>query len=278
MQYFFKFLLLFVIISGSILSQQNSVLELSSDKNSLKELGSGNINNSSLNSDLNKNFQLKKRKTVTSYFGAGYSFMIFTNKYMSTAFPVLDTRNGTFLTNINLFFGFAIAKAVTLEFEPTILFTSNNKQADYQLSPKYTSGSSTYEYAHTSTNGIIALPLALNVRFFPLFKQKGFARLFFIGGGVGAAWIKEENDVFYNNSVSTYSAYDKSIVGISTSQWAPLFKAIAGFTGTGGQFGFGGELRYNIIPLKQDTSQPFATRFAKDFNSVDITLRFYFSL
>jgi len=226
-----------------------------------------------------KNFQLKTRKTVTSYFGAGYSFMIFTNSYMSNAFPVLDTRNGSFLTNINLFFGFAIAKAVTLEISPSILFTSNNRQVDYALTPAKLINGAYYNYAHTSTNGIIALPIALNVRFFPMFKQKTFARLFFIGGGVGAAWIREENDVSYNNSPNTFYYYsDPGQNGYSTSQWTPLFRALAGFTGTGGQFGFGGELSYNIIPLKQDISQPFATRFAKDMNSVDITLRFYFSL
>lgn len=277
-----KSLLLLVLISGSLFSQQTTKLKLSESKSSLKEFNSLDENsNEDMKSSINNPYQLKTRKTVTSYFGAGYSFMIFTNSYMSTAFPILDTRNGTFLTNINLFFGFAIAKAVTLEISPSILFTSNNKQVDYTLNPIYTSGTSTYQYAHTYTNGIIALPIALNVRFFPLFKQKGFGRLFFIGGGVGAAWIREENDVIYNNSPNTFTLYGNDGVyrtGISTSQWAPLFRIISGFTGTGGQFGFGGEVSYNIIPLKQDTSQPFATRFAKDMNSVDLTLRFYFSL
>jgi hypothetical protein len=193
---------------------------------------------------------------------------------MSDAFPVLDTRNGSFLTNINLFFGFAIAKAVTLEVEPSIMFTSNNKQVNYQLTTPFQGNS----YAHTYTNGIIALPLALNVRFFPFFKLSSYARLFFVGGGIGAAWIREENDVYYNNNPTAYYYGDQYQSGITTSQWAPLFKIMAGVTGTGGQFGFGGELRYNIVPLKQDKTQPFATRFASDFNSVDITLRFYFSL
>ncbi len=273
-------LTLLLIITGSLLSQDLNLagLKLSEKKSQIKGFYQAS-NVIDRNAVYEKEFQLKKRKTVTSFFGAGYSLMIFTNKYMSAAFPVLDTRNGSFLTNINLFFGFAIAKAVTLEIEPTILFTSNNKQIDYALSQPFVLNGVSYNYAHTYTNGIIALPLALNVRFFPMFKQKGFARLFFIGGGVGAAWIREENDVYYNNSPNTYGFQnDQFRSGISTSQWAPLFKAMVGFTGSGGQFGFGGELRYNIIPLKQDMTQPFATRFAKDFNSVDITVRFYFSL
>ncbi len=280
MKFTLKFLLLFVIISGSILSQQNSVLKLNGNKNSIKELTSDN--KPSLYSEFNKDYQLKTRKTVTSYFGAGYSFMIFTNGFMSDAFPVLDTRNGSFLTNINLFFGFAIAKAVTLEFSPSILFTSNNRQVNYTFSAPYNSGSGNFNYGHTYTNGIIALPLVVNARFFPMFKQKGFARLFFIGGGVGASWIREENDVYFNNNptsiITNGTNQQDYISGISTSQWAPVFKAMAGFTGTGGQFGFGGEVSYNIIPLKQDKTKPFATKFAKDFNSVDLTLRFYFSL
>lgn len=219
--------------------------------------------------------QVKKRKTVNSYFGAGYSFMIFTSKYMSEAFPVLDTRNGSFLTNINLFFGFAVAKAVTLEIEPTILFTSNERVVDYALTKPY---NNTYNYAHTVTNNLLAFPIAFNARFFPFFKLTSFARLFFIGGGVGAAWIREENDVFYNNNPVGYLYYSDFYATQNTNQWQPLFRAMTGFTGSGGQFGFGGELRYNFIPLTQDKSLPFATRFASNANSVDITLRFYFSL
>ena len=256
------------------LSQNKSILKNKESFDGYKE--------QDIRSEYKKNYQLKTRKTVTSYFGAGYSFMIFTNSFMSAAFPILDTRNGTFLTNINLFFGFSIAKAVTLEFSPTILFTSNNKQVDYKFSQPYTSGSGSFQYGHTYTNGIIALPLAINVRFFPMYKQKSFARLFFIGGGAGAVWVREENDVYFNNnptSIITNGVNTQDYIsGITTSQWAPLFRIISGFTGTGGQFGFGGELSYNIIPLKQDQTKPFATRFAKDMNSVDITLRFYFSL
>jgi hypothetical protein len=57
-----------------------------------------------------------------------------------------------------------------------------------------------------------------------------------------------------------------------------MFRGMIGFTGTGGQFGFGGELRYNHVPLTKETSVPFATRHASNASSVDITLRFYFSL
>lgn len=279
MQFSIKLLLLLVLFTGSFYAQQKTVLKLSENRSFLKGNNELLEENKAVSvAEYKKNYQLKTRKTVTSYFGAGYSFMIFTNSYMSSAFPILDTRNGTFLTNINLFFGFAIAKAVTLEFSPTILFTSNNKQVDYALTPAKIINGTTYNYAHTRVNGIIALPLAINVRFFPMFKQKSFARLFFIGGGAGAVWVREENDVSFNNTPSTLYYGDQEQNGISTSQWAPIFRIISGFTGTGGQFGFGGELSYNFIPLKQDQSQPFATRFAKDMNSVDITLRFYFSL
>lgn len=279
MQFSIKLLLILVFCAGSFYAQQKTILKLSNGRSLLK--GSNGLiseQKSDLSSVYKKSFQLKKRKTVNSYFGAGYSFMIFTNSFMSDAFPVLDTRNGSFLTNINLFFGFAIAQAVTLEVSPSILFTSNSRQVDYALTPAKVINGVSYNYGHTSTNGIIALPIALNVRFFPMFKQKTFARLFFIGGGVGAAWIREENDVSYNNLPNTFSYGDPGQIGISTSQWAPIFRIISGFTGTGGQFGYGAEISYNFIPLRQDQSQPFATRFAKDMNSVDITLRFYFSL
>jgi len=218
--------------------------------------------------------QIKKRKTVNSYFGAGYSFMIFTAKQMQDAFPALDTRSGSFLTDINLFFGFSIAQAVSLEIEPTILFTSNDKIIDYKLTTPVLGR----EYGHTVTNSLLALPLMLNVRFFPLYKLKTFARLFFIGGGAGAIWMKEENDIYYNdNPIGIYGNSD-IFASQSSSQWQPMFRVVTGFTGSGGAFGFGGEVRYNIIPLTQVTSVPFATRQASNANSVDITLRFYFSL
>lgn len=283
MRFSVKLLLILAFVSGNLFAQFSPELKLAENKSLLKNKEFvPEQKKLELNKEYKKNYQLKKRKTVSSYFGAGYSFMIFTNSYMSSAFPILDTRNGTFLTNINLFFGFSIAQAVTLEFSPTILFTSNNKQVDYKFSQPYNTGSGSFDYGHTYTNGIIALPIALNVRFFPLYKQKTFARLFFIGGGAGAVWVREENDVYLNNnptSIITNGVNQQDYIsGISTSQWAPYFRVISGFTGTGGQFGFGGELSYNFIPLKQDQTKPFATRFAKDMNSVDITLRFYFSL
>jgi len=279
MRFSISALIAVVFLVNTVFAQNSESFKLKDNKLSLKSAaGEFKLNDVNLKTEPAKNFQLKTRKTVTSYFGAGYSFMIFTNKYMSDAFPVLDTRNGSFLTNINLFFGFAIAKAVTLELSPSILFTSNNRQVDYTLSSPYMVNSTAYNYAHTYTNGIIAIPIVVNVRFFPMFKRTDFARLFFIGGGVGTAYVREENDVYFNNTPNTYFYGDQYKAGYSTSQWTPLFKAMTGFTGSGGQFGFGGELSYNFVPLKQDMAQPFATRFAKDMNSVDITLRFYFSL
>jgi hypothetical protein len=221
--------------------------------------------------------QFKKRKTVTSYFGAGYSFVIFTAGDMNTAYPVLDSRSGDFLSEINLYFGFAIAKAVTLEFEPSILFTNNNRSLTIILNKPKTIGSVTYHFVLPQTLSMLAFPLVANVRFFPFFKLTNFARLFFIGGGVGAIWMREEYDNIYSETSYYYYTGSNYYITESTSQWQPLLRIMTGFTGTGGQFGFGGELRYNFVPLKQ-SDEPFVTRIAPNFNSVDLTLRFYFSL
>src|SRR4030095_6999671 len=268
----FTAVLVIALITGNVLSQSIPDLTLKNEKQNLFSFDSKI--NPSMNSDFDNTLQPKKRKTVNSYFGAGYTFMIFTNGYMSNAYPVFDTRNGAFLTNISVFFGFAIAQAVTLEIEPAVLFTNNNKVIDYKLSEPF---QGLYDYGHTYTNSMFALPISFNVRFFPMFKLKTFARLFFIGGGVGAAYIREENDVIFNNDPIGGTGY-YNYTTMATDQWAPIFKPMIGFTGTGGQFGFGGEIRYNFIKTKQDTKLPFATRFASNFNSVDITLRFYFSL
>ncbi len=220
--------------------------------------------------------QLKKRKALNKYVGAGYSFVIFTDGTMNSAYPILDTRTGSFLSGVNVYFGFAIASAVTLEIEPSILFTNNTRLLTFTLNPPVTIGNGTYQYASTGSMSMLAFPIALNARFFPFFKQSNFVRLFFVGGGAGMIWVREENNNYYSNQ-SGGIYYDGPLVDETTSQWAPLFRTMIGFTGTGGQFGFGGEVRYNIIPLKS-TNQPFATRFAKNFNSVDLTVRFYFSL
>jgi hypothetical protein len=219
--------------------------------------------------------QPKKRKTVNAYVGAGYSFVIFTSSDMNTAYPVFDTRKGDFLSEVNLYFGFAVARAVTLEFEPSILFTSNDRILTFQYDPPITFRGNSYRYVFGYNISLLAFPFVANVRFFPAFQSKGFGRLIFIGGGVGATWIREEYDHYYGNSSSIYYADD--IATESTSQWRPVFRLMAGATGTGGQFGFGGELRYNIIPLSTN-QEPFITRTAKNMNSVDLTLRFYFSL
>jgi hypothetical protein len=237
--------------------------------------------NQPVTENFNSSFQLKKRKTVNSYFGAGYSFVIFTDSEINTVYPILDTRNGTFLTNINLFFGVALASAVAIEFEPSLMFTSSSKVIRTSLKGPHTPGG-TDTLVYSSNISLFSVPLTVNVRYFPLHKQKTFARLFFIGGGAGASWIKEDYDNFYTGRTDIIigSGYNYSLGGPteSTSQWAPVFRVISGFTGTGGQFGFGGEIRYNIVPIKQVDNSPFRTRVAKNFNSLDISLRFYFSL
>lgn len=268
-------ILMFVLVTGCIYSQEFPALKLSSRTNFLNTL---NNNKSSLSKQslFDKSLQLKTRKTVTSYFGAGYAFIIFTASDMNKAYPVLDFSSGDFLSEINLFYGFAVAKAVTFEFEPSILFTRNNRVINIELNEPKIIGGNSYTWVHPTTLSMLAFPLTVNARFFPLYKLKTFGRLFFVGAGAGAVWVREEYDNFYNNEPSGYY-----ISGIgtteSTSQWAPLFRLMTGFTGTGGAFGFGGELRYNFVPLKQ-SDEPFATRYAPNFNSVDISLRFYFSL
>ncbi|MGA2667917.1 MAG: hypothetical protein ABSF32_03260 [Ignavibacteria bacterium] len=269
--------LMILFFTFSISAQFKSDLKLKENKGSL----SANSHSSYDNTREHARFfpvQLKPRKTVTTYVGAGYSFVIFTAHEMNTGYPVFDTRSGDFLSEINLYVGFAIAKALTLEFEPSILFTRNNREIQINLNqPKYV-GIDTFNYDFPSALSMIAFPLAINARFFPFFATKGFGRLFFVGAGGGVIWIREEYDNNYTNTpTQNYYGYNSYFITESTSQWAPLLRLMTGFTGTGGQFGFGGEIRYNFVPLKK-SDEAFITRIAPNFNSVDISLRFYFSL
>ncbi len=275
--------LLIVIMACSLISQELPQLKLS-DKSGKNVTEKSIIDKSKIENSLNtkslynETFQLKKRKSVNSYFGAGYSLIIFTNSLLSEVYPILDTRSGSFLTNISLFFGFAIAQAVAMEFEPALLFSNSSKTVRTSLGKPHTANSND-TLAYSSNMSLFAIPLTINVRFFPFFKLKSYARLFFIGGGGGVAWIKEDYDVLYSNNPSLPTGYyGYGGVSETTSQWAPVIRAMIGVTGTGGQFGFGGEVRYNYVPLKQESASPFRTRVASNFNSVDITARFYFSL
>lgn len=221
--------------------------------------------------------QLKKRQTVTKYAGVGYSLVFFMDQYLRDAYPLLDTRSGNFLTNINLFFGISVAKALTAEFEPSLMFVSSSRLITFALHKPVTIGLVDYTYSNTGRLNMIAIPLTINLRFFPFFKNsKSFSRLFFLGTGGGAIWIREEYDNYYSTSPGI--VLNNSVLRTeSTSQWAPIIRAAIGFTGTGGAFGFGGEVRFNYVPLKQ-TDEPFATRYGKAFNSIDLCIRAYFGL
>jgi hypothetical protein len=268
-----------LILVSQIYSQELPALKLKDShgtKGNFFNKSSSNLRTTQKSkSSLEGEIQVKKRSVVSSYYGAGYTFVIFTAAEMNEAYPVFDTRNGDFLSEINLYFGFAIARAVTLEIETAILFTHNDRTFTFGQHPPYTFGGQSNQYITAYQLGMLTLSPAVNVRFFPFFmKTTSFARLFFIGGGAGVAWIKEDYD-YYLGQVSI--AYNPIFFNNSTSQWQPVLRVMAGFTGSGGQFGFGGEVRYNMIPLKE-TAAPFITRLAKNYNSVDLTARFYFSL
>lgn len=269
-------MLLVLFFAGNAVSQELPALKLfENTKESVINKKAENHFSKSNSLETKEPFQLKKRKTVNSYFGAGYAFIIFTDGKLSNIYPVLDTRSGAFLTNISVFFGFAVSGAVAIEFEPAILFASSSKSIE--TFPVVSHGGTPNDTISYSSNmGLFALPLAVNVKFFPMWKLKTFARLIFIGGGIGYQWIKEDYDNFYSRTRQPLGYYGG--VSESTDQWSPIFRIAAGVTGTGGQFGFGGEVRYNFVSLKQETGSPFMTRVAKNFNSVDINLRFYFSL
>ena len=222
--------------------------------------------------------QIKTRKAMHMYFGAGYSFVIFTNGVMNTGYPLLDTRSGDFLSEVNLYFGIAIASALTLELEPSLLFTRNTRTDRLDLTNPVSFQGTNYNFDFPNYHGLTDIPIVLNARFFPFFTQKSFIRLFFIGAGAGVVYIHENYDHnFTNDSVAYATQYPVYVPDQSTAQWAPIFRIMTGFTGTGGAFGYGGEVRFNIVPLKNN-GDPFRTRIAKNFNSVDIALRFYFSL
>lgn len=268
-------ILLIIVFFSQSYSQFSQDLKLKEHKDQ-SGLIAGKLMNDNTGSGENVT-QIKTRKAMHMYFGAGYSFVIFTNGVMNTGYPVLDTRSGDFLSEVNLYFGIAIASALTIELEPSILFTRNNRSDRLDLTTPVNYSGTSYNFDYPYYQGMTAIPIVVNARFFPFFVQKSFIRLFFIGAGAGVIYVHENYDhQFTNDSVLIYGNY-AYVPDQSTGQWAPLFRLMTGFTGTGGAFGYGGEVRFNIVPLKNN-GDPFRTRVAKNFNSVDIALRFYFSL
>src|SRR3990172_3940416 len=148
------FSLLVVFTSGSVFTQDLPELKLINKKNNVSLIKQTGLDDKSF---FKETIQLKKRKTVNTYFGAGYSFIIFTNSSMNSLYPLLDTRNGTFLTDINLFFGFALGQAVALEFEPSFLFTSSSKTIVTNTGIPHTQTNDTMAYS--SNIGMFAIPI-----------------------------------------------------------------------------------------------------------------------
>jgi len=271
-KFIYTIFIIAVFISSSY-SQFSSDWKLKDNKDRFQMLSAKIEKNNNITNPV----QIKTRKAMHMYFGAGYSFVIFTNGVMNTGYPLLDTRSGDFLSEVNLYFGIAIASALTLEIEPSLLFTRNTRTDRLDLTNPVSYQGSTLNYDFPSYQGLTAIPIVLNARFFPFFTQKSFIRLFFIGAGAGIVYIHENYDHnFTNDTLLNYQNY-YYVPDQSTAQWAPIFRIMTGFTGTGGAFGYGGEVRFNIVPVKNN-GDPFRTRIAKNFNSVDIALRFYFSL
>ena len=110
--------------------------------------------------------QIKTRKAMHMYFGAGYSFVIFTNGVMNTGYPVLDTRSGDFLSEVNLYFGIAIASALTIELEPSILFTRNNRSDRLDLTTPVNYSGTSYNFDYPYYQGMTAFPIASECQVF----------------------------------------------------------------------------------------------------------------
>jgi len=235
------------------------------------------------NGKKNDEFQFARKKSGLFYFGAGYSFVFFTDNTVNNAYPAFDVISINFVGELMTFLGLRFSKYLALEIETSYMFCQNERNVAIGLNPPVTfpgNDSVAYTYAHPTQLTMFAFPLLLNLKYFPFQARKNFANRLFIGAGAGYLYVHESYDnVVYtlDQSQVTYPYTEFPVVtNMTNNQWLPLFRISAGFTGSGKVIGFGAEVRFNFAPIKK-TTDAFVTRTAQNFNSIDLSGKIYFN-
>jgi len=223
-----------------------------------------------------------KPKKSKFYFGADWSVIFFTDKYVNNAYPAFDIISDNFVGDLGIFLGVRFTNFLSVELESSYMFSQNSRNVSIGLNPPviFSGNDTAFTYAHPSQMTLFSFPLLLNVKLLPFHRSKGFMKRVFIGGGAGFMYIHETyDDVVYSMDMNQVNAQSglPVITNMTNNQWTPVFRLSVGFTGIKKPIDLGIELRYNFIALKK-SSDPFITRTAQNFNNINLAGRLYFNL
>ena len=218
--------------------------------------------------------QISERSSGYSYVGLGYSLVAFTDGVVSDIYPFLNFRNGSFMTDLNLFYGYRINDDIAIELSPSMIFTTGYDLPGYNYEEN---GVTKYHIPQDAR--LFMAPLNINLKYFPFSSsERGDAiKSAYLTIGGGGTYIREEytNFIYSGNPVNPQGTYEDTKT-YTESAWAPDIVFGAGILSTG-VFGYGVEVNYRMVFTSRDNSTPLALSRANNFNSINFTIKGTFS-
>jgi hypothetical protein len=199
----------------------------------------------------------------------GYSLVIFTNPDVTNIYPVFDIRNGRFISEFNVFYGFQINKTIAIEINPAIVYASTSEAKGYYYN---TPEKNRYWYIPQSAS-LFELPINARIKYFPFGNSKNFTEGLYLGLSAGPVYIKEQYDNYIYTDSSTLSLFKISTDNNDLWNWNVSFSiGISSMQ----KFGYGFEISYRMIPLSVNRKTPLISSNASNFNSFNLSLKALF--
>jgi len=215
--------------------------------------------------------QVKQRSVKTEFYtGVGYKFVYLTDPLARNAYPFFQFSKGDFLKEINGVFGVTIDQKYGIELSPAYLFTNSLSSDGFN----FTDNSGTRFYVPVQTR-LFAVPVNLRFKYYPF--SKGYSATLskmYFGVGGGAMYIEEEitSQIYTDNTRLNFITSRNA----KESMWTSNYEILVGI-GNFSKIGYGFELSYRIVPLKQLQTKALITEIASNFSSVNFAANIIFS-
>lgn len=215
--------------------------------------------------------QIKQRTVNTAvYAGLGYKFVFLTNPSARNAYPFFQLSSGDFLKEIDGIFGVTINESYAVELAPAYLFTGAVSSDGFY----FTNAGVTQFYEPIQTR-LFALPLNIKFKYYPFAKNyTSTLSKFYFGAGGGALYINEEvtSRIYSDENRSNYLG----AVNAKSNSWTSNYEMFVGI-GSFSKIGYGFELSYRFVPLKENKTKPLITEIVSNFNSVNLAANIIFT-
>lgn len=220
----------------------------------------------------NSNAQIKDRTSAYSYAGAGYTLVFFTDDKVNDTYPLFNLNSSSFLSEVTLFYGMRLSPLMAVEINPSFIFTTSKSNDGFY----FTNAAGNREFYFPNEANLFALPININLKFFPFFADPiSPMSNMYLGVGGGMMYLSEEfdNSVYVDSTLSSgFRRFERS----KNSLWTQDFGVFVGF-GSTAKFGYAFELGYRFVPIDSDGSKPQTTSLAKNFNSINLSAKILFS-